>query len=257
MSWHFLQEQEVASWADTCLDGAPDALLKLIPTPALSCSHDSETASFRDFQCGMTLQRSMGSPGAATSMLCQADSLARTSATADINWASKANEADSGEKCPGSLAKYDRATSSWRTSQRCFIEGWARFSEIWPRWGLMRDGVCWDAQISAARNPENASGLWPTLKASDGDQYSRNFAYFERRQKVAPDLPVMVALKTPPTEAGFYGRLNPDWCEWLMGFPVGWTKLGSLEMDRFLSWLQQHGIYSGTEGSKNGGNGNG
>jgi hypothetical protein len=22
------------------------------------------------------------------------------------------------------------------------------------------------------------------------------------------------------------GQLNPDWVEWMMGFPVGWTEIG-------------------------------
>ncbi len=33
MSWHYLQEQEEASWEGIFWDGAPDALLNMIPTP--------------------------------------------------------------------------------------------------------------------------------------------------------------------------------------------------------------------------------
>lgn len=33
-------------------------------------------------------------------------------------------------------------------------------------------------------------------------------------------------------------RLNPDWVEWLMGWPIGWTDLKPLETGRFLSWRQ-------------------
>lgn len=39
------------------------------------------------------------------------------------------------------------------------------------------------------------------------------------------------------------GQLNPMWVEWLMGWPVGWTDLKPLEMDRFQEWLQQHGEF--------------
>ncbi len=35
------------------------------------------------------------------------------------------------------------------------------------------------------------------------------------------------------------GQLNPTWVEWLMGWPLGWTDLRPLAMDRFLSWLRQ------------------
>ena len=35
-----------------------------------------------------------------------------------------------------------------------------------------------------------------------------------------------------------------DWSkttEWMMGWPSGWTDLKPLEMDKYQSWLQQHG----------------
>ena len=38
------------------------------------------------------------------------------------------------------------------------------------------------------------------------------------------------------------GRLNPEFCEYLMGWPTGMTELSPLAMDRFHEWLQQHGF---------------
>jgi len=37
------------------------------------------------------------------------------------------------------------------------------------------------------------------------------------------------------------GTLNPTWVEWLMGWPIGWTDLKPLEMDKFQQWLDSHG----------------
>ena len=37
-----------------------------------------------------------------------------------------------------------------------------------------------------------------------------------------------------------YGALNPEWVEWLMAFPIGFTDLKPLETHKFQSWLQQH-----------------
>jgi hypothetical protein len=39
------------------------------------------------------------------------------------------------------------------------------------------------------------------------------------------------------------GTLNPTWVEWLMGWPLGWTDLKPLEMDKSLYVQQQHGSY--------------
>lgn len=36
------------------------------------------------------------------------------------------------------------------------------------------------------------------------------------------------------------GSLNPDWVEWLMGWPIKWTDLEPLEMVKFRSWRRSH-----------------
>jgi hypothetical protein len=40
------------------------------------------------------------------------------------------------------------------------------------------------------------------------------------------------------------GQLNPEWVEWLMGWPIGWTALEPLAMDRYQRWLRLHGVCS-------------
>ena len=37
--------------------------------------------------------------------------------------------------------------------------------------------------------------------------------------------------------AGNGGALNPDWVEWLMGWPVGWTSLMPLDCRKYYKWL--------------------
>jgi hypothetical protein len=46
---------------------------------------------------------------------------------------------------------------------------------------------------------------------------------------------------TQPLNAQIGGPLNPEWCEWFMGWPIGWTALQPLATDRFQSWLAAHG----------------
>lgn len=43
---------------------------------------------------------------------------------------------------------------------------------------------------------------------------------------------------------GVRGHLNPDWQEWLMGWPIGATALKPLETDKFREFVQQHGEFS-------------
>jgi len=46
------------------------------------------------------------------------------------------------------------------------------------------------------------------------------------------------------------GQLNPTWVEWLMGWPLGWTDLKPLEMDKFQQWCGSHGKHSAEDQSK-------
>lgn len=43
-------------------------------------------------------------------------------------------------------------------------------------------------------------------------------------------------------EPGQDGRLNPNWVEWLMGWPIGHTDLKPLETDKLAEWYRWHGV---------------
>ena len=77
MSWHFLQEQEAVCWADHNLDGAPDALLRLIPTLGNAYWRDNETDVWSVSQSGTTLEHSTGATGEAQSISSAVDSHAK------------------------------------------------------------------------------------------------------------------------------------------------------------------------------------
>ena len=48
--------------------------------------------------------------------------------------------------------------------------------------------------------------------------------------------------KTQPLTEIVGGSLNPEWVEWLQGWPFGWTGLKPLAMDKFQQWLHSHGV---------------
>lgn len=51
-------------------------------------------------------------------------------------------------------------------------------------------------------------------------------------------------LKAIMTTQEINGALNPDWVEWLMGWPIGWTSLGPLNLETFHEWQREFRIES-------------
>ncbi len=162
MSWHFLQEQEEASWAENSLDGAPSALLNLLNIQGGFCSPGNGMDCSNDSRYGMTCEPLTASTGKAASMSLAAGSRARTLAWPGKDWAWLANAPAFGVRCSGSFAKWNRDSYSWKTAQCSLFEDLEQSLENWPRWGLMRGGECWALPMLEPRICESASGLWPT-----------------------------------------------------------------------------------------------
>ena len=79
---------------------------------------------------------------------------------------------------------------------------------------------------------------FPTPQASDNrDRGNMSNPSIQRRIEIGKQ--VMLSQSVDPTS----GQLNPTWVEWLMGWPIGWTDLKPLEMDKSPCVQQQHGEY--------------
>ena len=167
MSWHYLQGQEAESWEGNSLAGAPSALLRLMPTVEKSCSQDSVTASSNRSQSGTTFKPSTGDSGEGESTLSAEDSPARTLARQEVEKESKGSEAVCGLTWRESLVRYCHDSYSWKTHLCLWEEDLPWSSVILPRWGMMRDGVCWERITPALPTSETVSGSWPTPLASD------------------------------------------------------------------------------------------
>ena len=197
------------------------------------------------------------------------------------------------------LTWYDPRSSSWRTWQLSWLEGWTPYSEAWPRSGMTRNGIAYRLPTLAHRTSGTASGLWPTPNVPNGGQAvpadatwgkSGLTAYRKDGKKIQvglesavkmwptpsampapiqpglhsftgqywkkPDgrkhqtdlrLAVLGRMWPPPSATDWKGSnrpgqrrgqlsevvagglLNPQWVEWLMGYPTGWTALEPLE----------------------------
>lgn len=191
MSWHFLQGLEAESWEGDSLDGAPPALLNLMPTPAACCCNDKPMDCSNDSRYGTTCGPSTAAPGGGGSMLSAAGSPAPTSAQPGKAQASTEKPAAYGWKWPGSFAKWDRDSCSWRTRQCSLLGDLNVYSGTWPRWGLMRDGECLEQTALAPRTSATEFGLWPTPTCDSATERTKRYAQ--------GGMPLTLAVKLWPT----------------------------------------------------------
>lgn len=166
MSWHFLLEGAEACWPESSLAGAPSVLLSLIPTAAPSCSPASETDGCPDSPSGTTCAPLTASPGADTSMLSQQD-FPVSPGVSQAHAQEKGMSAISGLIPSGWSARYDPATSSWRTPQgSLFSTTLDIFSGPWSKLGTICAGVYWEQTTLALPTAVSDCGfLLPTPTA--------------------------------------------------------------------------------------------
>ena len=82
---------------------------------------------------------------------------------------------------------------------------------------------------------ESAVRIWPTPQASDNrDRGHLGMPAIQRRQMKGKQIGLGQSVSDTS------GALNPEWVEWLMAWPLGWTDLKPLGMGRFQSWQLAH-----------------
>ena len=78
--------------------------------------------------------------------------------------------------------------------------------------------------------------------SSDGEQSAQLNGSLTQQAYCAPDkMTDFCRLSQLATHAG--GKLNPMWIEWLMGWPINWTDLKPLVMDKSHCVQQKHGDF--------------
>lgn len=98
------------------------------------------------------------------------DSRVKTSAKPDGRKGfRKGTGRDSGSSSPASLAKWDPASSSWKTSQRLLFEDSTSSLERLPTSGSMRSGRLFQRPRWVHRIAGSACSSWPTPRTEDGE----------------------------------------------------------------------------------------
>jgi len=111
--------------------------------------------------------------------------------------------------------------------------GLGRLVQMWPTprsCSAMAATITPESAWNPARNPnlETIVGrtMWPTPTAHNAKE---------------TNAPSESNRNTPTLASQDGGKLNPIFVEWLMGWPLGWTDLKPLGMDKFHCAPQQHG----------------
>lgn len=243
MSWHILKDCESLP----CLQGQEEVSSEgiswdgeqFVPSSGPTilgryCLPDSETGSCLDSRFGMMSKHSTETHGEDESMSSQEDFPARTSAQPAKALESMEQGRECGFTWPGSFARFDRDSSSWKTPQCSLLEGLDVYSETWPEWGMMRNGECLEVTRLPAHSCVAGYGFLPALTKAD------SLGTGKKRYRGSPEFrggKTIEGLRTSLTDPQY---IHPDFAEWLMGWPIGWTELLPLGMDKFQHWQQQH-----------------
>jgi hypothetical protein len=159
MSWLYSRALVEESSVGIYSDGEPSAQSSGGITQLAYLSPDKMTGFSRLSRFGMTFKPLTADRGAALLKSYLADFHAKTSHQPAKALASAEPDQECGAIWLELLARYDPATSLWRTPQCSLFEDSEPSLETWPRWGSMRDGVSFLQQTLVPRTSEIESGL--------------------------------------------------------------------------------------------------
>jgi len=238
MSWLYSQALVEEYLADTSLGGEQSVQLNGKPTQQAYCAPDKMTDFSRLSQFGMTYKPLTENLGEELLTSYREDFLAKTSAQLEKAQELTENEAECGDKWRASFTKYDLDTRLWKTHQCSLLGDLEQFLETWPQWGLMRNGECWEQMPLGVVTIEKEYGYWPTPTATDwkatgkletlkrqGDKNGaghQNRPQYQYARKYNMKMPLAAQ-------------------EILMKWPLGWTDLKPLGMDKSHCVPQQPG----------------
>jgi hypothetical protein len=241
MSWLFSQALVEEYLGDTFSDGEQSAPLNGNRTQQAYCAPDKMTVFSRLSRFGMTYKPLTENHGEALLMSYQAAFHAKTSLPQEKEQGLTESDQECGDKWRASFTKYDHNTSLWKTHQCSLLGDSEQFLETWPQWGLMRDGECWEQIQLGLVTIEKEFGYWPTPTATDWKATGK----LETLKRQGDKNGAGHQNRPPYQYARKYNMKMPLAAqEILMKWPLGWTDLKPLEMDKSHSVQQQHGNYS-------------
>jgi hypothetical protein len=260
MSWLFSQALVVEYLGENFLDGEQSVQSNGKNTQLAFLPQDKMTEFSRLSRFGMMFKPLTESHGKELLMSYLADFRAKTfqlqtQKVTDL----MVNDQECGERWQGLLAKYDQNLCLWKTAQCSLFEDLTESLQTFPRWGLMRNGVCWEQPMLEQITKGTESGLSEKMPTPNSWDAKRGPMSKELMETGKHQVSLVTYVKHNPKKwgtpkaqdsrhalrdrgkgnlgeqvSGLHngGKLNPLWTEWLMGWPIGWTDLKPLETDK-------------------------
>lgn len=225
MGWLYVPGLAASNWDanSPCPDIEPSVTWRGKPIARRSFRRAWKTAPWLRRLSGMTLEPSTAGRGVESWI----SSLRATRASRSASPAAEAGRMISGTCGRTSLGLFGSVLHPSlfaKTYPGTFRSDSALCAASWMRWGMaLRRGF-----IRRERLARHTGGLdsfsWPTLMARDFGESGYEPA---AQARTSPNLAAAVRLAGDDSP----GKLNPEWCEWLMGFPAGWTAFEPLETE--------------------------
>ena len=170
MSWLFSQALVEEYLGDTCLDGEQSVPLNGKPIQQAYCAPDKMTDFSRLSRFGIMFKPLTESLGKELLMSYLGDFPVKTSQSQEMEMGLMEKGQECGERWQGLLARLDPNTLLWKIPQCSLLEDLEQSLEIWPNWGSMRNGVCWEQMMLEQTITEKEYGYWltPTATAISG-----------------------------------------------------------------------------------------
>ena len=157
------------------------------------------------------------------------DSLAKMSVSQETGKVSKVVGRRYGRNSIVSFAKFSPDGLLLKMSQGFYQvtmeNSLQRYSENFPKTGMLLHGELYLLPVSEQCTSENESSLLPTPKVVTPDNLTsaKNIRGSRIIRESGQDFGMNLLDVVKIQENKTTGYLNPDWLDWLMGFPVGWT----------------------------------
>lgn len=238
MSWHFSRALVEEYLAGNSSDGRLAALLRSTPSEKAYCSHGKTNVSSLSSQFGMTCPRLTAIHGEELLKWYREVFLAPTLPPAVQVPESSEPVPASPSKCSESLVKFDLQSDSLKTLHCSLAVDSNTSFFIWPNWGTMRNGECWEQTKPAHLTDEKGRGLWHPTPTKMDKKGATTFTMMQAEKKRSAYLRYWLHRRSP-THSTTYP--HPTFLEMVMGWPIGWTRFQPVETAKFQQWLNSHG----------------